>query len=185
VVGLAGACLLGAALPLRATTVVEKDLDALCAEADRVFIGTVSSIRARWADQAGGRIETLVTFTNIEPLFGVDQTEVVLRFAGGQVGDVVERVGGMPEFRVGERAVIFALDGRFASPLVGFHQGRFPIQGDGAAASVLSSSYRLVGAVADGARAVGERPRTQVSVPLDDFLSEVRRRLTARRESSR
>jgi hypothetical protein len=51
-----------------------------------------------------------------------------LEFLGGTVGEDTLRVDGMPEFRVGDRDVLFIAEaGRPASPVVGFTYGRFRI----------------------------------------------------------
>jgi hypothetical protein len=169
-----------AAPPALATTVIEKNLDALCAEADLVFVGTVTSVQSQWADAEQGSIDTAVTFGDIEPLFGVGGPEVTLHFSGGQVGGVIEQIPGMPVFTVGERAVLFARNGRYVSPLVGLYQGRLPVSGQGDAATVKTTSYERLGTLADGRRIVGEAPQATTTVPLPDFVAEVRQRLMQR-----
>jgi hypothetical protein len=166
--------------PAAATTVIEKDLAALCNEADRVFVGTVSSVESRWTDPQQRHIETLVTFSGVEPLLGVDTAEVVLRFSGGQVGDTVEQVEGIPTFHVGDRNVIFARNDASVSPIVGFNQGCLHIEGTGSAATVALPSYQPIGMLGDR-RVLGAESRTSSSMNLNDFLSEVRGRLDARR----
>src|SRR5438128_9648992 len=94
--------------PSFATTVLAKSFAALCNEADLVFIGTVSQVTSQWSDPEVKAIETLVTFSNVEPLWGNDASDVTLRFGGGQVGDLHEEVAGMPHFLAGERVLIFA-----------------------------------------------------------------------------
>jgi hypothetical protein len=166
-----------------ATTVVEKDLDALCAEADRVFVGTVSAIESRWTDPQHNYIETLVTFDHLDPLFGVDSSAVVLRFAGGRIGDLVQHVQGLPQFAEGERVVIFARDGATVSPLVGFHQGCLRLQGDGETTAVVTDTYERVGTRNDGRHVITESSAASAAVPLHDFLDDVRQRLALRRGS--
>ncbi|MBI4517915.1 MAG: hypothetical protein HY699_19085 [Deltaproteobacteria bacterium] len=169
-----------AAPPVRATTVMEKNLDSLCAEADHVFTGKVVAIEPQWTDAARRHIETVVTFETIEPLYGADSAFISLRFAGGQIGDLVERVQGVPRFARGEHGVIFARDGHFASPLVGFHQGYFRVQGEGEAAAVLRPSYEFVGALADGSRLLSSEVQGVGATPLRGFLDALRQRLRQR-----
>lgn len=165
--------------PAAATTVIEKDLDALCAEADHVFVGTVSAVQSQWADPQQNHIETLVTFSAIEPLFGVEKAEMVLRFSGGRVGDIAEQVEGMPTFKEGERMVIFARDGRYLSPLVGFNQGCLRVEGSGSNATVAFPSYQPIGMLGDR-RVLSAEVQSSTTMKLDDFLTEVRGRLGAR-----
>jgi len=173
------AFLLAAPRLASATTVIEKDLDALCAEADRVFVGTVSTVQSQWTDPQQNHIETLVTFAKIEPLFGVDTNEMVLRFSGGRVGDIVEQVEGMPTFQEGERMVIFARDGRYLSPLVGFNQGCLRVEGSGSNATVAFPSYQPIGMLGDR-RVLSAEVQSSATMKLNDFVTEVRGRLSAR-----
>lgn len=163
-----------------ATTVIEKNLDALCAEADQVFVGTVISVQSAWTEAQHRDIETTVTFGDLVALLGVDTTEVSLQFSGGRVGDVIEYVPGMPQFNVGERFVIFARGGGSASALVGFHQGFFRVDGNGTSETVAVRSYERIGTLADGRSVIGDSASATTNVPLEDFLNDVRRRLAQR-----
>src|SRR6185295_8681776 len=81
-------CLLvvGAApVALRATTVIEKTFADLCVEADTIFVGTVDGVSSREVEDSGGSIETLVTFKDVEVLFGAKRGEITLRFSGGEL----------------------------------------------------------------------------------------------------
>jgi len=164
-----------------ATTVIAKNLQALCDEADRVFVGTVVAVRSQWADRRGGAIETLVTVTNENALLGDDAPEVRLRFAGGQVDGIGEKVAGLPEFEVGGRVLLFVRRGYWVSPIVGFHQGYFRVADGGRAGPVvLDGLGRPVvgierGVVRSRAGAAAD------ALSLGAFLDEVRRRLAHRR----
>lgn len=179
---LAAAALLAA--PAEATVVVSKDFAALCREADMVFVGTVSDVRSRWVDQANSDVETLVTFSDLDPLFGVEQATVTLRFAGGEVDGRREEIAGIPRFEVGERAILFARRGRWLNPIVGFQQGCFRVAEGGGGPVVLSADgHPLVdiqqGAVRLGAPDAGPGD----AMPLDVFLNRVRREIASDRDS--
>ena len=163
-----------------ATTIVEKDLDALAAEADQVFVGTVSAVQSQWSDPQQHNIETFVTFSDIEPLFGTGTSDIVLRFSGGRVGDVAEYVAGAPTFAVGDRLIIFARNERSVSPIVGFNQGCLPVTGDGDSATVTLTARTPIATLPNGQRLLSEVPQGQTEMPLRDFLVDVRRRLAGR-----
>lgn len=178
---LLGGLLLGAQ-PARATTVVAKDLHALCAEADLIFVGTVRDVRSQWTGAERQSIETLVTFSDLTPVLGVEAAEVTLRFAGGTVDDTREEVAGVPRFTVGERVVVFARSERSISPVVGFHQGCFRVVDDPSGAVVLDVNHRPLAAAAGGALGVASDTAGESSVPLDAFLTRIRQELGARPE---
>lgn len=162
-----------------ATVIVAKDFNALCDEADMIFVGTVVSVESRWADPKRQAIETLVTFSDLTWIRGTPRGAITLRFSGGAVDDIREEIVGVPQFRAGERRVIFALEGRFVSPVVGFDQGAFRVI-DG------SGGPQVVGAAeADdphGALHLGAPPASGTPVPvgLDEFVERVRQRLASK-----
>jgi hypothetical protein len=168
------------AAPAKATVVVPKDFVALCREADLIFVGTVTDTRSRWVDEADGDIETLVTFSDLDPLLGVEQGTVTLRFSGGEMDGRREEIAGIPRFHVGERAVIFARRGRWLNPIVGFRQGCFRVvEGEAGPVVLDADGHPLVdvqqGAVRLGAPEAG----TGAAMPLDVFLERVRREITS------
>lgn len=175
--GAVAAMLVALAAPVWATTVVSKDFAALCGQADMIFAGTVTAVESRWVDGTRQAIETLVTFGDLTWVRGEADETVTLRFAGGEVDGIREEIAGMPSFAVGERRVIFARDGIYVSPLVGFDQG--------ALAVVEGPGGPEVTAPPPGARAsmvlhLGDAPPPVVSPePLDWFLERVRRQLGA------
>ena len=170
------------AQPASATTVIAKDFAALCAEADLIFAGTVSAVESRWSDPEQQAIETLVTFSDITPVFGTEGGTVTLRFAGGQVGTMREEIAGVPQFAVGDRRVIFARRERSVSPIVGFHQGVFSVvdtpEGPAVVGAEGAAPEERTGTEAQRASRAG-------AVPLETFLERVRRELAARPDGGR
>lgn len=175
-----------------ATVVVAKDFAALCDEADLVFVGTVTGIESRWSDPAQQAIETLVTFGDLTWLRGTQRSAVTLRFGGGAVARLREEIAGVPHFAIGERRVIFARDGTFVSPIVGFDQGALRVLdgtdgpvvvGAGGAGLGADGADLRAGDSPPGAGALlGPPPSADASpVPLDEFLARVRRQLAAPR----
>ena len=179
-----GACVLGVmcvvleplrSAPMFATSVVEQDLPALCSEAEIAFVGTVTRVSSRWADAERRGMETLVTFAQIVPLLGDPGEEITLRFPGGEIEGISEEVAGLPRFRIGHRAVLLIRGDSGVSPIVGFHQGFFPVVDGPDGPVVLNVGQRLPFSGTGGsvdAESPGA-PRDQ-SVPLETFLNVLR-----------
>ena len=109
---------------LRATTVEPMTFSEVVDGAEIVAVGAVTAITETW-DAAREMPLTEVTFSVLEALKGEVGAELTLQFLGGPAPDgstlVVE---GMPEFAVGDRAVVFSTgNGVLACPLVGWWQG--------------------------------------------------------------
>ncbi|MEO8603969.1 MAG: hypothetical protein ABI629_15445 [bacterium] len=174
------AALLYGAVPARATVVVAKDFAALCAEADLVFVGTVSATAAEWSDPEHRDIRTRVTFADLTWLRGDGAAAVTLRFAGGALDGLREEIAGVPHFAVGERRIIFARAGAYISPLVGFTQGMFQVVDGADGEVVLDAGGRAVTGVGSAAVRRGDVGDVQTALPLDAFLGRVRSQMEAR-----
>jgi hypothetical protein len=148
--------------------VVPKNFAALCSEADLIFVGTVTDVSSRWSDPAIQSIETLVTFGDLIWVRGAPRSTVTLRFGGGTVDGLREEFAGVPHFAVGERRVIFAHEGTFVSPIVGFDQGALPVVKSADGDAVIDD--RTHGGAGTHFAATGP-------VPLDEFLARVREQI--------
>jgi hypothetical protein len=172
------ALLLVAATPARSTSIIAPTFDDLVARADQVVLARVVDRRSLWMTSRSGRaIVTDVTLSIERTLKGPVYTQRSLEFLGGAVGDDMLEVDGMPQFRVGDRDVLFIRDsGRPASPLIGFMYGRFRVVRDavGGGQTIRTHDGRPLASLAD----VGNpRPPAIIAPPrvvsLDDFLQAI------------
>jgi hypothetical protein len=124
------ALLLG--LSAHATSVTPPSFPELVSEADAIARATVNSVESRWVDAPQGRvIKTFVTFSVDKVLKGSPTNPLTLEFLGGTVGTETVHVAGMPEFRVGQREIVFVQgNGLQFCPLVRFGHGRYHVKTD-------------------------------------------------------
>lgn len=160
-----------------ATVVVAKDFDALCAEAALIFVGTVTKVESRWSDPQKQAIETEVTFGDLTWLRGGSPSQIALEFGGGEMDGLREAVAGVPTFTVGERRIVFAHDGHFVSPVVGFNQGVFRVVDGTDGPVVLDVDGKAVTGIGRAGLQRGAAGDRTGALPLDDFLSRVRAEL--------
>jgi hypothetical protein len=119
----------------RATTVVPPDMTQLVDEADAIYRGRVTDVQARRVERpdGGSVIKTFVTVAVDRVLKGAEVKETTLEFLGGTIGDETLEVGGMPQFTVGDRGIVFVQNnGQQFCPLVRLMHGRYRIQKDSA-----------------------------------------------------
>lgn len=129
----AAACLGALSVPARGAVVVAMDFDQLAIEAHRVVLGEVAGISARWsADKT--IIETVVEVrVDVEVSAGSGGPTARIVQPGGRIGEVGLAVPGMPEFRQGERTLLFLHvtgkdpDGATTYSVVGLAQGKFVV----------------------------------------------------------
>lgn len=179
-VGIGALLLLGAIAaviaprPAAATTVEGMTTAAQAATADRIFVGTVTAVTSRPKSATPKYFETIVRFSVEDAVAGSIPTTLEITLSGGEVGGIRQRVGGMPEFRVGERYVVLLEADQsppLTSPLVGFNQGLYRVVGESRASAVVrdrSGQPLASGAVPAGARGAAGDP------PLDAFLDTLR-----------
>ena len=119
-----------AALPSHATTFKAFDFDQLTAQADRIFIGTVTAANPTMTVR--GAIVTDFVFSEVEDVKGAsgDATQSV-RMIGGTLGTRTLAVPGAPTFRIGERYLVFVQgNGRVMFPTLGGPQGIYRMRVD-------------------------------------------------------
>ena len=112
-----------------ALTVIPMDLGDLTAEAELIFIGTVTNIRS---ERKPNTIYTYVIFSELRTVKGIYLQETIeVRLTGGTVAGETLSIPGMPKFIVGDRDLIFLAGNlRYICPIVGWGQGRFKIRWD-------------------------------------------------------
>jgi hypothetical protein len=105
------------------------DLTEMTSQSDRIVVAQVLSAQSEW-DSSHQTIQTRFEIQVEEVWKGSPAERVVIVQPGGTVGDMEMRVHGMPNFSVGEKAVLF-LAGRNASRVVGMSQGKRSLRWDG------------------------------------------------------
>lgn len=136
---LLGSALLLAAPLAHATSVLPPTFAELVTEADTIVRGTVTDVRSVSVETSRGpAIHTLVTLQVEQALKGTPGETVTLTVLGGKVGRRTLTVDGLPQFRVGERTIVFyANNGRTICPVIGARHGRFNLQADAAGGEIV------------------------------------------------
>jgi hypothetical protein len=109
-------------------SVVDKSLEQLLEQSDDVIYGVVTDISSRYVQgEPSQQIYTFITFSEIQGIKNPEannQTEFLLRMAGGRVGSRAQVIPGAPRFQLGERYILFVRgNNKLAFPLVGVNQG--------------------------------------------------------------
>jgi hypothetical protein len=163
--------LMAAALPLQATTYLPASFNEIVAESSTIVYGRVSSVRAAWSDDRR-LIDSYVTVQALDYLKGSRGATTLFRVPGGQVGDRVMVIPGVPSFREGDMVVLFLKGAGPAIPHpVGLAQGVFRVVADPDGAPVVLPAPM----VARGAPARVQRgDPARGPIPLAAFAAEVR-----------
>jgi hypothetical protein len=163
-----------AAATAGATTVVVPSDAQLFAASRAVVEGTVREIRSRKVD-GGRQIVTYVT-VDVATVFSgaLEPGPIVLRELGGEVGDEFTIIQGSPEYRVGERVLLF-LDADPAGVLRtwGLFLGKYSVRtGD---SGLVVARQNATGDIAIAGKAPDGEPVTDVA-PYAEFVNALTRR---------
>lgn len=118
-----------APLTAQATLLVYLSDEDLTAQADAIVHGEVLSVES-YRDAQRNRVFRRVTIGVHEYLKGQGPDEVVVRVAGGVLGDLEYRVLGAPSFEQGEEVVLFLEARPEAAGVIGMAQGKLRVTTD-------------------------------------------------------
>jgi hypothetical protein len=163
------------------TVIVEIPFDQLCAQADVVVVGTVTSIESR-RPTGCCNIYTWTTFRVDEWVAGAGKHDrLTIRTLGGSAEGETLRVHGMPCFEVGRQYVLLLEQPRRTiCPVVGWTQGCFHVERSGSAEIPRVRTYhgKRVSQVVRGDIETRPKATTQASreapMTLDAFLAEIK-----------
>ena len=164
-----------------ATTAVEVTFTDLVAQADVIAVGTVTEIREQWDTEKKTPL-TLVTFSNLTTVKGSPGSSFTLEFLGGKMPNGLVMVdAGVPQFRVGEKAVVFSAGNhQDFCPLVGIWQGLLRVATDPqqGVETVSDSLHVPIMKIQEG-RFIKRSPETasQSPLPLATLLQAIRNTL--------
>jgi hypothetical protein len=165
-------------VPSGATTVAERTMRDMTAEAPSIVYGTVISATSHWTENHS-LIVTDVRMAVSEVLKGEAVDEVVFTQPGGAVGKLRVDCDGAAAFLPGDEAIVFLdRNPRGQNHVVGLSQGRFDvvedIRGRKVVQGVTGKEARTLGQASAWGRLAVPEGRRDIPVPLDEFLGGVR-----------
>jgi hypothetical protein len=163
------ACLLVGA-PAWATGYRALTLPQLLAAAEIAFVGTVASQRVEARE---GEPWTVVEFDVERWLLGgaAQGRRQDLSFLGGELVGEGLRVSLMPRFEVGERVLLLAHQEEYYSPIVGFNQGLWRLEGRG----LVDEQGRFLG-LDEAGRLAPDAPERGSELVIDSVARELEAR---------
>jgi len=156
------------ASPAVATTVAKMSLEQLVHRADLIVQGRVQSVHSQWDEQR----RLVFTYASIrvdEPLKGERRQSVLIRQVGGSFGSIEMSVAGAPQFKNGQRLLVF-LKRQDATTfqVVGMNQGLYRIVEDSAVSNVLGMD------LLDSKTGEISKPLIDIRAPLEQLKTRIR-----------
>lgn len=166
---------------VRATTVIPPTFDELVAQAEVIFEGTVTNVKAEWVGEGAERhIMTYVTFKVEDTIKGKPEQPYTMRMLGGTIDGETMAVSDSPKFKAGDKDILFVQNnGSQFIPLVGIMHGRFRVKRDQSGREVVTTNQGE--SVKNVARLGKDQPAsaTEPDLTPDDFKAAVRNKLRA------
>jgi len=111
-------------LPLLASSALRLSFDQLVLESDRVVEATVTGRSSAWASD-NRRIYTTFTFETHNDIAGNGPSKFVVIQPGGRVGRLAQITHGYPNFKEGDRVILFLEEVVKGYQVIGLSQGVF------------------------------------------------------------
>ncbi len=90
-----------------ALTLAKATVEELTQESTLIVHGIVQKIENQWENQDEGTINSFVTIDVFEYIKGMDESSLVIRQMGGQIGDWGDVIPGTPVFSKGDEVILF------------------------------------------------------------------------------
>jgi hypothetical protein len=158
---LSSALFVGLSTVTHATTVERLTLEDLTQRSQNILHGVVRGTRTYWSPDRK-LILTNTTIQVTESMKGQAAGTVEVTTVGGQIGDTILHVAGMPAFVTGEDTIVFVARSSGYLTVLGLGQGKFTVSNGEVANSLSELTFP------DG------RPSRPTRMPLQNFKSEIR-----------
>jgi hypothetical protein len=159
-----------------AAVMLKMELADLVSESDAVVQGRVLGAKSEWnADRT--KISTTATIEIVDCLKGGLSGRVEVTTLGGEVGNVGQKVSGMPVFRKGDEAVIFLKKIKAGYEVTGYNQGRYEVVREQGKDPVVQNDFEGMSLAPkdEKGRAAGlAAVPAPVKRPLADFVADIK-----------
>lgn len=118
--------------PVLGTNVEPMPMTEAADHAAAVVVGTIVDLESRWTVDPPG-MQSVVTLENVEYLKGTPTSTASsfhLTVPGGTIGETSSRIAGAPDWKLGERWILFVLPEYRTFPIVGIWEGAFRVRED-------------------------------------------------------
>jgi hypothetical protein len=119
-------------IPRAESAMVELTLEQLVKEADLIVVGTVESVKSELTQGKIFSFATITVNSKVKGELNQGQDKIVVRFAGGTVGDIGMKVENSPNYQKNEKVIAFVekVPNTSYYRTLGSFQGKFVIEGN-------------------------------------------------------
>lgn len=157
-----------------ALTLVKTTVEELTQESNLIIHGTIDQVESRWENQDKGTINTFITINVLDYLKGIDESKVVVKQMGGQIGDWGDIISGTPLLREGDEVILFLVKYKESYEIHSIALGVFRVYSNDSGEKRVINDLRNVNLIdpANGLEVKGDDANP--SFALFPFLSQIR-----------
>ena len=119
-------------IPRAESAMVELTLEQLVKSADLIVVGTVKSVKSEMKKGKVFSYATIAVNSVVKGELEQEQDKIVVKFAGGRVGDIGMKVENSPNYQKNEKVIAFVekIPNTSYYRTLGSFQGKFLIEGN-------------------------------------------------------
>ena len=157
-----------------ALTLLKTTVEELTQESNLIIHGTVQEVECRWENRAQGTINTFITVNVFDYLKGTDDSRVVVKQLGGQIGDWGDVISGTPVLRKGDEVILFLVENEESYEIHSIALGLFRVYSKELGEKMVINGLRNVNLIdpATGQEVKGDKANP--SFALFPFLNQIR-----------
>ncbi|NOQ97758.1 MAG: hypothetical protein GQ561_06300 [Calditrichae bacterium] len=157
-----------------AITLLKTTVEELTQESNLIILGTVQEVECRWENRVQGTINTFITVNVFDYLKGTDDSRVVVKQLGGQIGDWGDVISGTPVLRKGDEVILFLVENKESYEIHSIALGLFRVYSNDLGEKMVINDLRNVNLIDPVTGNQVEADEANPSFTLFTFLNQVR-----------
>ena len=157
-----------------ALSLAKATVEELTQESTLVVHGIVQQVESRWENQDQGTINSFITIDVVEYIKGMDESSLVIKQMGGQIGDWGDVIPGAPVLNKGDEVVLFLVKYQNSYEIHSIALGLFRVYADDVGQKMVINDLRNINLIdpVSGKQITGEE--TSPAFSLYQFLGQIR-----------
>lgn len=159
---------------ISALTLEKATVEELTQESTLIIHGTIDQVNCQWENREQGNINTFITVNVLAYVKGINESKVVVKQMGGQIGEWGDVISGTPVLQEGDEVILFLVKNKDSYEIHSIALGVFRVYSNDLGEKRVINDLRNVNLIDP---ATGQEVRGDEANPtftLYPFLSQIR-----------
>ena len=157
-----------------ALTLAKATVEELTQESTLIVHGIVQQVESRWENQDQGTINSFITVDVVEYIKGMDESSLVVKQMGGQIGDWGDVISGTPVLNKGDEVVLFLVKHQNSYEIHSIALGLFRVYADDLGQKMVINDLQNINLIDPSTGKPVEGDETNPAFSLYQFLGQIR-----------